>query len=164
MRLTDREARILAGEAGEAPSLALQQQIAVGEFFDAEHFVPITNAHMMGDMEVMGDAGFAFVESLVKHGAAFAVPVTTNARCVDFEHAAAVRQDPALVAREAALVAHLKKLGALQVDTCINYQTVYQPRFGEHLAWGEDRKSTRLNSSHDQISYAVFCLKKKKKT
>src|SRR2546421_8030764 len=27
----------------------------------------------------------------------------------------------------------------------------------------EDRKSTRLNSSHDQISYAVFCLKKKKK-
>src|SRR3989440_8705359 len=28
---------------------------------------------------------------------------------------------------------------------------------------GLDRKSTRLNSSHDQISYAVFCLKKKKK-
>src|SRR2546430_5229254 len=27
---------------------------------------------------------------------------------------------------------------------------------------GEDRKSTRLNSSHSQISYAVFCLKKKK--
>src|SRR2546430_7729796 len=26
-----------------------------------------------------------------------------------------------------------------------------------------DRKSTRLNSSHSQISYAVFCLKKKKK-
>src|SRR5688572_32594398 len=28
----------------------------------------------------------------------------------------------------------------------------------------EDRKSTRLNSSHSQISYAVFCLKKKRKT
>src|SRR5438105_9848737 len=28
----------------------------------------------------------------------------------------------------------------------------------------EDRKSTRLNSSHEWISYAVFCLKKKKKT
>src|SRR2546427_6789831 len=28
----------------------------------------------------------------------------------------------------------------------------------------EDRKSTRLNSSHSQISYAVFCLKKKKHT
>src|SRR5688572_32662944 len=31
------------------------------------------------------------------------------------------------------------------------------------LAVAEDRKSTRLNSSHSQISYAVFCLKKKKK-
>src|SRR2546430_12835632 len=28
--------------------------------------------------------------------------------------------------------------------------------------WGSDRKSTRLNSSHSQISYAVFCLKKNK--
>src|SRR3712207_8475686 len=36
----------------------------------------------------------------------------------------------------------------------------------EHLKGGEltvDRKSTRLNSSHANISYAVFCLKKKKK-
>src|SRR2546421_4444743 len=32
-----------------------------------------------------------------------------------------------------------------------------------HFVKSEDRKSTRLNSSHDQISYAVFCLKKKKK-
>src|SRR5712664_2714558 len=31
-------------------------------------------------------------------------------------------------------------------------------------ARSRDRKSTRLNSSHDQISYAVFCLKKKKQT
>src|SRR2546427_7994118 len=31
------------------------------------------------------------------------------------------------------------------------------------LAAARDRKSTRLNSSHSQISYAVFCLKKKKK-
>src|SRR2546430_4279107 len=33
---------------------------------------------------------------------------------------------------------------------------------GTASAW-VDRKSTRLNSSHSQISYAVFCLKKKKK-
>src|SRR2546430_6341731 len=33
-------------------------------------------------------------------------------------------------------------------------------RFRHYLI---DRKSTRLNSSHSQISYAVFCLKKKKK-
>src|SRR2546430_8542847 len=33
-------------------------------------------------------------------------------------------------------------------------------RHDPHIAW-TDRKSTRLNSSHSQISYAVFCLKKK---
>src|SRR5688572_31749713 len=33
----------------------------------------------------------------------------------------------------------------------------------EPLIFDLDRKSTRLNSSHSQISYAVFCLKKKKK-
>src|SRR5947207_4659956 len=41
----------------------------------------------------------------------------------------------------------------------------------DHFSWikkrlqrlGRDRKSTRLNSSHTVISYAVFCLKKKKK-
>src|SRR5256886_5199113 len=35
-------------------------------------------------------------------------------------------------------------------------------RTGERSA-SKDRKSTRLNSSHSQISYAVFCLKKKKR-
>src|SRR2546427_7888914 len=33
----------------------------------------------------------------------------------------------------------------------------------QFLQTSSDRKSTRLNSSHSQISYAVFCLKKKKK-
>src|SRR5256886_13314264 len=36
-------------------------------------------------------------------------------------------------------------------------------RGDDRLRTGADRKSTRLNSSHSQISYAVFCLKKKKK-
>src|SRR2546428_8482294 len=34
--------------------------------------------------------------------------------------------------------------------------------FGPEAGASRDRKSTRLNSSHDQISYAVFCLKKNK--
>src|SRR3712207_8009884 len=51
----------------------------------------------------------------------------------------------------------------------------FEKRFALCVAWGanhnwgavqrrrKDRKSTRLNSSHANISYAVFCLKKKKK-
>jgi predicted aconitase len=137
MHLNERETKMLNGDAGEAPRLAIEQQIAVGEFFGAARFVPVTNVHMMGDMEVMGEAGFDFIQRLLDKGARFTVPVTTNARCVDFERAERVRQDPKLVAREAALVRNLATLGALLVDTCINYQTVYQPHFGEHLAWGD---------------------------
>src|SRR6266496_5750581 len=37
-------------------------------------------------------------------------------------------------------------------------------RYAERIHHPEDRKSTRLNSSHVEISYAVFCLKKKKNT
>src|SRR5688572_32198911 len=40
----------------------------------------------------------------------------------------------------------------------------HQPREPVSIECVKDRKSTRLNSSHSQISYAVFCLKKKKKT
>src|SRR2546430_4826784 len=40
----------------------------------------------------------------------------------------------------------------------------YHKTFEEYFAAKRDRKSTRLNSSHSQISYAVFCLKKKKNT
>src|SRR3712207_8899428 len=44
--------------------------------------------------------------------------------------------------------------------------TLFPVTFNAGLRWTEasrDRKSTRLNSSHANISYAVFCLKKKKK-
>src|SRR3989440_8463658 len=42
-------------------------------------------------------------------------------------------------------------------------RTGSDPR-SSRLARSTDRKSTRLNSSHDQISYAVFCLEKKRIT
>src|SRR5947207_11314813 len=44
----------------------------------------------------------------------------------------------------------------------LKHGPVQPPAFVECAA-GVDRKSTRLNSSHTVISYAVFCLKKKKK-
>src|SRR5688572_31835713 len=43
------------------------------------------------------------------------------------------------------------------------FQAFNAARLGEACRIYADRKSTRLNSSHSQISYAVFCLKKKKK-
>src|SRR2546427_6596646 len=44
----------------------------------------------------------------------------------------------------------------------IAQQWIINTRMGVPPQFNLDRKSTRLNSSHSQISYAVFCLKKKK--
>src|SRR5574344_2254770 len=59
-------------------------------------------------------------------------------------------------------------------STLFPYTTLFRSESGLHILshqnWvhtecnKEDRKSTRLNSSHQIISYAVFCLKKKKNT
>src|SRR2546421_486915 len=63
----------------------------------------------------------------------------------------------------------LKSIGVpVQIETFETSTLIEQLSNGQFdmttLRWvGGDRKSTRLNSSHDQISYAVFCLKKKKK-
>src|SRR6267378_1963822 len=58
-------------------------------------------------------------------------------------------------------------------STLFPYTTLFRSRHKEHAHAGghradrahfwRDRKSTRLNSSHVEISYAVFCLKKKKR-
>src|SRR3712207_7277809 len=55
------------------------------------------------------------------------------------------------------------QLGLQQVVDLVQAGAVVHLDLDEHLAVAADRKSTRLNSSHANISYAVFCLKKKKK-
>src|SRR5256885_3584552 len=53
--------------------------------------------------------------------------------------------------------------GAFAGMTVADIDPIYLSRLYGGIDLGQDRKSTRLNSSHLVISYAVFCLKKKKK-
>src|SRR5206468_10295433 len=52
-------------------------------------------------------------------------------------------------------------LNSLRVRFRGHRETPYRSGKSRRRSRRQDRKSTRLNSSHDQISYAVFCLKKK---
>src|SRR2546430_8225893 len=65
---------------------------------------------------------------------------------------------------------HDEQLGLVREGLCDLDHLAARDREGAHLglrvdidAEALDRKSTRLNSSHSQISYAVFCLKQKKR-
>jgi predicted aconitase len=52
---------MLAGKFGEPRKLALEQQIKVGDFFDAPDFVEISQVHLMADTESLGEAGVAYL-------------------------------------------------------------------------------------------------------
>ena len=118
----------------------------VGRFWGAKRMVPVTNVHMMGDIEVMGDAGLEYLRGQADGAARCSVPTTTNARCVDFAHCDRLGQDRGEVAKERELIRHLRRMDVVTTDTCINYQTVYQPHLGEHVAWGDTGTVIYANS------------------
>src|SRR2546421_6502297 len=60
------------------------------------------------------------------------------------------------------LESHLRLQVEVVTTTTAKLMAAMKRLYGPPLDPDVDRKSTRLNSSHDQISYAVFCLKKKK--
>src|SRR2546427_7071476 len=65
------------------------------------------------------------------------------------------------VAREETMMKNTRFFG---VGVIVLLTAAFALAAADLRAQGRDRKSTRLNSSHSQISYAVFCLKKKKTT
>ena len=146
MELTREEQSILGGERGDAARRALEFQIEVGKFWGAKRFVPVTNVHMMGDIEVMGDGGLAYLNREAASGARCVVGTTTNARCFDFAHCERLGQDAGEAKKEKELIATLRRMDVVTTDTCINYQTVYQPHLGEHVAWGDTGTVIYANS------------------
>ncbi|HYN11545.1 MAG TPA: aconitase X catalytic domain-containing protein, partial [Burkholderiales bacterium] len=131
---------------GEAARRALEYQVEVGRFWGARRLVPVTNVHLMGDIEVMGDAGLDFLRGEAGSGARCRVAATTNARCIDFARSQQLGQDPGEVAKERELIQCLRRMDVITTDTCINYQTVYQPHLGEHVAWGDTGTCIYANS------------------
>ena len=146
MELTPEEQSILAGARGEAARRALEYQVEVGRFWGARRMVPVTQVHMMGDIEVMGDAGLEFLKQELQRGGRCAVPTTTNARCMDFAHCDRLGQDAGEAKKERELIHTLQRMDVVTTDTCINYQTVYQPHLGEHVAWGDTGTVIYANS------------------
>lgn len=140
MRLTDEERAMLASELGEPRRWAIAHQIAVGEFFDAADFVPVSQAHIMADTESLGEAGVRFLEGLAavpENDRQVRVSTITDPRGIDFRVYRQLGQSDWMVALELRAVDALRAFGVLMTDTCINYQTIMAPVRGDHVAYGD---------------------------
>src|SRR5262252_1215092 len=139
MRLNDEEQDMLAGKRGPVARLALQHQLNVGEFFGAEDFVPVTQAHIMADTESLGEAGVQWLEGLAAADpqARVRVPTITDPRGTDFAKASFLGQTTTMLDLERRAIAAFERLGVMMTDTCINYQTIQAPTRHEHVAFGD---------------------------
>ena len=140
MRLNDEEQDILAGKSGPVARQALQHQIKVGEFFRAEDFVPVTQAHIMADTESLGEAGVRWLEGLAAAPDTHRrvrVPTITDPRGTDFSKATFLGQTSTMLDLERRAIAAFESLGVAMTDTCINYQTIQAPTRNEHVAFGD---------------------------
>jgi predicted aconitase len=140
MKLNADEQAILAGEAGPLPKLCLEHQVAVGDFFGATDFVPVTQAHIMADTESLGQAGVMWLEKLAATTSgqrAVRIPTITDPRGTDFTKAASLLQRDWMLELERRAIDAFVKLGVSMTDTCINYQTIQAPTRGEHVAFGD---------------------------
>jgi predicted aconitase len=140
VNLNEEEQAMRAGELGEPRRIAIEQQLQVARVFDAEDLVPVSQAHIMGDTESLGETGVAWLESLAAAPPAerrVRVPTITDPRGLDFCTYTRVGQTEEWAALERRAIAALEALGVLMTDTCINYQTISPPVSGEHLAFGD---------------------------
>ena len=140
MKLNDEEQEILAGRHGPVPQQALRHQIAVGDFFGAVDFVPVTQAHIMADTESLGEAGVRYLEGLAAATTGqrrVRVPTITDPRGTDFSKASMLGQTAAMLDLERRAIAAFVDLGVTMTDTCINYQTIQAPTRHEHVAFGD---------------------------
>lgn len=149
MRLSDYEEDMLAGEFGEPRKRALEQQIQVGRFFDAEDFVEIAQVHLMADTESLGEAGVAWLEELARYPERerrVRVPTVTDPRGVDFDAYKRLKQQDSWAVLEQRAIDAFTAMGFLMTDTCINYQTIIPPAYGEHVAFGDTGSTIYANS------------------
>src|ERR1700726_1072233 len=126
MRLSDEERAMLAGELGALRRWAISHQVAVGEFFDAADFVPVTQAHVMADTESLGEAGVRWLEGLAVASEGqrlLGVSTINHPRGTDFAKAAFLGQNSAMLDLERRAISAFTRLGVAMTDTCINYQT-----------------------------------------
>ena len=149
VKLSQYERDMLDGRHGYPRQWAMQQLMQVALFFGAAEFVSVSQAHIMCDTESLGEAGITHLEHLASYERdqrTVTIPAITDPRGIDLRAYQKLNQSEEFADREQRTIRALKRMGILMTDTCINYQSVVPPVFGEHVAFGDTGSTIYANS------------------
>ena len=147
--LNSLEQEMLDGSHGLARKWAMRQQLQVAQFFQAKDFVEVSQVHLMCDTESAGQTGVEHLEFLASLPVAdrqVSIPTITDPRGMDLCAYERLGQPEQFARLERRATVALRSLGVMMTDTCINYQTISAPVFGEHVAFGDTGSVIYANS------------------
>jgi len=139
----DRE--LLDGGHGGGAAFAMRPLVRFAEAVDARAFIDIEAAHVDGCL-YHGRASLDFAERMIELGGKVRAPTTLNVGSVDLIHPELFRGTKEHAENGARLMRAHVELGCAPTFTCAPYQTIYRPRFGAQIAWGESNAIVFANS------------------
>lgn len=150
MQLTDQQQQWLEGEFGSALQWAMEFNHGLGQFFEADKMVPVASAHFAPDTRLGGQAMRSLLQKMIDAEAQVAVPSYLDPCAVDFGRSAELVANygltDAFVTADRDIQKMCRAIGFLPTFTCINYQTITPPLFGQHLAWGDTGAAISANA------------------
>ena len=149
MNLTRTEQAMLDGEHGPAAQWAIGYQKRVGDFFDAEDFVPVRLIHISTDRETIGGSGVQFIRELAELPPSERAPrafAAADFRGFDEDAFRFLLPDRDLAAESEEAVQALARLGVSASHAYVNDHSVTAPTFGEACGYSGTPSVVYMNS------------------
>ncbi len=132
IKLTKYELKMLAGKHGIPRRWAMEQQMRVAGFFDAEDFVEVSQAHIMCDTESLGEAGIEQLEYFANQPVGdnrVAIPTVTDPRGLDMRNYQKLNQSEEFAKRERRATKALRAM----ISARVMIWTVFEACFRDRL-------------------------------
>jgi len=146
MRLTKEENDMLAGKYGYPVQKSMEILVSLGECYNAEKMIPITSAHLLPNIGMLGKGGALFIQEIADRGGKFVVPSTTNPSSIDPSAWKEFGISEEFADEQIKLNKAFTDMGTFLCDTCTPYVVGHVPRMRDHVAWNESSAIIFANS------------------
>jgi hypothetical protein len=146
MILTDEERGMLSGREGRAAKKCMEMLLALGKIYGAERMVEVSSVQVSGvSYKNLGDAGIEFLAELAEDGRA-RVRTTLNPAGMSLTGWETQGIDGIFAQKQLEVIDAYRRLGVDITCTCTPYLAGNEPRFADHIAWGESSAVAYANS------------------